>query len=302
MNSDNFLLEEYDIEQAKDICKSIDIDSVRQRAVANALAGAIAIKYFSPELEIDIESGLYNIPQVLDNYEISDVYIKNNYIDVRLYFNENDLCVPKSHYENDLQPVAYMFIKLDEDISGATVTGFIPADAIDTSVSYDGYYRVNESELMSFCDIDSLLTEVYESECPDDINRRIFAFLEGDNESVVDFYRLLINSREARLRLKKAAKADLVFNYVSTVKTPEEFSSNGETNDDNTTVIIGESNDVEELLSLDGPIVNLENDELEFVDGSEPFLENDAISLDNLQEDMENVDFLESSESLELGR
>ena len=87
MNNDNFLIEERDLEQARDICKYIIDSDVRNRAVANVLAGNIAEKYFT-EVSVDTKTGLHNIAAVLKDLEISDIYINKCYVDVRLYFKK----------------------------------------------------------------------------------------------------------------------------------------------------------------------------------------------------------------------
>ena len=67
MNTDNFLIENSDIEIAQNICKIIMNPSVRNRAVANVLAAEIEAKYFDKEkFQIDTESGLHNISKVLE--------------------------------------------------------------------------------------------------------------------------------------------------------------------------------------------------------------------------------------------
>ena len=145
MNNDAFLIENYDIELAQDICKTIENNDTRNRAVACVLGAKISEKYFT-ETEVDTKTGLHKIALVQERLEISDIYIKNNYIDVRDYFNDNELCVPKAHFDKETLPLAYMFIKLNEDLSGATVTGFVMPSVIDTSVEYNGYYAVNEAD------------------------------------------------------------------------------------------------------------------------------------------------------------
>ena len=89
MNTDNFLIEEEDLELAQDVCNIIKDETLRNRAVANALAANIARKFFTDfDGEVDSKSGLHNIGYMLENLDISDIYLKNNYIDVRVYFNE----------------------------------------------------------------------------------------------------------------------------------------------------------------------------------------------------------------------
>ena len=104
MNNDNFLIEESDLELAKDICKTLDDSDIRNRAVANALAADIASKYFT-EVEVDTSSGIHKIAQVLNDLDIADVYVKDTYIDVRIYFENSELCIPKSHFDRNVYQV-----------------------------------------------------------------------------------------------------------------------------------------------------------------------------------------------------
>ena len=220
MNNDNFLIEERDLELARDICKYIENPVIRNRAVANAIAGNVAEKYFT-EIEIDTASGLHNISYVLNNLEISDIYINNCYIDVRLYFNDNELCVPKILFDKGIEPSAFMFIKVTPDLAGGTVTGFALSNEIDMSAELNGYYKVNEDQLVSFYDIEPLLIDRQAQEFIDDIDQKVFSFLDGSLENVDEFYKELLSSKDARERLAIAAKAQNIFNFISITK-PEE--------------------------------------------------------------------------------
>lgn len=214
MNNDSFLIEEFDLDYAKNICKLIENPDIRNKAVANVAAASFAKKYFQ-DCEVDTESGLHNVCQVLENIDISDIYIKDNYIDVRLYFNDNELFVPKSHFDNNLLPVAYMFIKVGSDLSNGLVTGFITPSSVDTSIEYNGFYHVNEDELISFYDVESNLINKYEEDLPDNFENLVFDYLDNKLTEPSDFYKILIDSKEAREKLQKAAKAKIVFNFVS---------------------------------------------------------------------------------------
>ena len=78
MNTDNFLIEERDLELAQDICRLIPEEGIRNRAVANAVAANIAEKFFDKETyKVDSISGLHNIGAVLEDIDISDIYINN---------------------------------------------------------------------------------------------------------------------------------------------------------------------------------------------------------------------------------
>lgn len=215
MNTDNFLIEEKDLELAQEICKLIQNTDVRNRAIANAIAAKIAPKFFESD-NADFESGLHNIADVLNDIDIADIYINNAYIDVRVFFKEEEFGVPKAHFDNELTPAAYMFIKVSEDLSGASVIGFILPENIDTSKEINGYYPVEYDSLVSFYDIESNLIAEEDTYAVEE--KDIFAYLDGTIADKNQFYRDLIASKDGRLRLAKAAKAQYIFNFVSVVQ------------------------------------------------------------------------------------
>lgn len=263
MNNDAFLIENYDIELAQDICKTIENNDTRNRAVACVLGAKISEKYFT-ETEVDTKTGLHNIALVQERLEISDIYIKNNYIDVRVYFNDNELCVPKAHFDKETLPLAYMFIKLNEDLTGAMVTGFVMPSVIDTSVEYNGYYAVNEADLISYYDIEAMISEGFTYDIDDDILIPIFEYINGTIEDDGHFYRTLMASKEARQRLSETLSANHVYNYISQTKStePEEITENtaiDETIEENIVEEITPLEENTEILSLDTDEVIIEN-------------------------------------------
>lgn len=299
MNTDNFIIENDDIELAHDICKLITDDNIRNRAVANAIASNIATKYFDKDsFEVDIKSGLHNIGLVLEDIDISDIYIKNNYIDVRVFFSEDGICVPKAHFEKNLLPIAYMFIKINEDLSGASVVGFISPDNINPANDIDGCIQVREDELVSFYDIESLITTQDEIQEIDD--KDIFAFIDGTLNNKDEFYAKLLKSYDSRLKLAKATKAKEIFRFISVAKNDETILENESSNfepsvdsfDDNLLL------DEEDSLMLD---VTEEGEDLISADGSDEFqdLVDDNEDVELLQEESEDMPLLEDSEEEE---
>lgn len=264
VNNDNFLIEEKDLDFAKNICKSLPEDSVRCRAVANVLAASVAKKYFT-ELEVDTETGLHNIDLVLNNFDISDIYVKDSYIDVRIYFEENELCVPKVHFEKELLPLVYMFVKVSSELSEATVTGFILPSDIDQSNVKDGYIGVLESQLVSYYDVEPLFVESYEDDFPEDFEVLMFDYLDGILKDDKEFFKILISSRYCRNALKSAVNAQEVLANV------EELGENV-------------ANVVDEKLDTTS-----EKEEVSFVLEEEPDLFEDAV----LEEPIEQVEDLD---------
>jgi len=295
VNTDNFIIESSDIELAQNVCKMITDTSIRNRAVANAIAGSIASKFFDKDsYNVDSESGLHNIGIVLEDIDISDIYINNNYIDVRVFFNEEEISIPEAHFKNNLLPLAYMFIKINEDLSGASVIGFITPENVQKETLVDGCFHISEDSLQSFYDIEILLTNNDELEVSD---KDIFAYLDNSLEDKNNFYSELLKSREGRLKLAKAAKAKEIFKFVS-------VASDSVTEDiqDNDDLIF----DAEEDLLLDEDATSLdliEEIELSTGDGDD-FSELDENSepdnLEIISETEEDLINFEESEDLSI--
>ena len=212
MNNDTFLIEESDLELAKSICNKITDKKLRNRSYRNILASKIAKQYFT-EIELDVNSGLHNIDKVLEQIDISDVYINGSYIDVRLYFDADEILVPKQHFDNNLLPVAYMFIKVDEELSNATVSGFIAPENINQQLIVDNYFKLEEDDLQSFYDIESLIETNYD-EPEENIENLILNYIENSYVADNEFYIKLLKSESSRTLLIDCAKADNILKKV----------------------------------------------------------------------------------------
>ncbi len=224
VNNDKFLIEREDVVVAQNIAGTIVDRERRLSAVANVLAAKIAKRYFQ-DTEVDTESGMHNVAPILANIDISDIYIKDNYIDVRIYFNENELCVPKIHFDLDILPVAYMFIKVSEDISEAQVMGFVFPEDINTANNVNNYYFLNEDDLKSAYDMESRLITVEDDEYDSDFEKSVYDYLDGQDIDIKEFYKHLILSHSSRIYLQNASKAYYMYNLMF---------SEGNTQDENT--------------------------------------------------------------------
>lgn len=231
MNNDQFLIEDFVLEDSQKLCSGIKDKNLRNKSVSNVFAAKAADKYFS-DIEIDTKSGLHNVSKVLEDYEISDIYLKgNNYIDVRLFFNDGELFVPKSHYDFNVLPLAYMFIKVDEELDNASVAGFIFPENVDTTNDVSGYYKVDEAELVSFYDLESRLSTLDDVDLPENFEIEIFDYLDGKTKLTQELLVLLTQSKSAREFLYNAFIAKNRFEnivFISSVSQDEKADSDGE--------------------------------------------------------------------------
>lgn len=229
MNTVNFTIDAKDIEYAQDACKYISSPDVRNRAVANSLAANIAEKFFDKDnFSVDTESGLHNISIVLEDINIADIYVNNFYIDVRVYFHDSEMRIPKEHFTNNIVPSAYMFIKLDNDLFSGTVTGFLSPNNISNVQDEEGDYIVEPSQLTALDEIE--LVEINSSDDTTITDKQIFDYIDNKLLDKSRFFQGLILSRSARIKLAKAVKAQYIFNLIS---VPQKETENSENSPDN---------------------------------------------------------------------
>lgn len=296
MNNDTFLIEESDLELAKSICNEIIDKKLRNRSYRNILASKIAKQYFT-EIELDVASGLHNVDKVLEQLDISDVYINGSYIDVRLYFDANEILVPKQHFDNELLPVAYMFIKVDEELSSAIVSGFITPENIDRQLVIDNHFKIEENDLQSYYDVESLIETNYD-EPEDNIENLILNYIESSYIADNEFYNKLLKSESSRTLLIDCAKADDVLKkvFVSDNTSEEEqaiLNDNFEEALEPTELLEESSNDFE--LSMDNEENLLEQFDTESLDLTQSSIEKNNESNEDILEIIEETDINETN-------
>ena len=230
------VIDEANIEIAKGICCNIDDEATRNRALANIFAAKIARDFFK-NIDIDLESGLHNIPAILKYLDISDIYIKDNYLDVRIFFEGDVPSVPKSHYEKGILPLAYIFIKVDSNLSTGVVEGFLQPSKIDFLTENEEYCKIQMEDLVQFEELESiLLANNIEEQISIDQNLEIklFEFLD-ENLSLYEtdaVIRALLESRLLRLKLIDMSKVQSIFNFASKVSTDIDFNKDSLTLED----------------------------------------------------------------------
>lgn len=294
---DNIIIEENDLELAQTLCSAISDTDCRNRAVANVIGAKIAAKFFNPDVyNVDIDTALHNVAIVNEKYELSDIYVNNAYVDVRVYFTEEELCVPKSHFDTEVLPEAYMFIKLSQDLSSGTVTGFIFPNNINKENEKNNYYYVSETNLVTLYDVDSHFNNALDT--VELSTQLIYEYIEGslDTESENNLFKNLTKSKNARTIFIKTVKAQSVLNIISSVEIPEEPKNTVDSNEDLDNLYTSENNDTPASDNNDDSLL----EELEFSTEVTPSGSEVIDSLDNSEqaqnENSEQIDTLFTGE------
>jgi len=212
----NVSILEKDLGYAQSVCANISDADKRERAMANVIGAKIASGFFSSQdYTVDAESGIHNLGTIVEVFDIADLYVNNAYVDVRVYFQDDELKIPEMHFKTGILPTAYMFIKLGEDLRSGEVMGFILPKMVDKSNAHSGMIILSETDLSSFEQIKDSFNDV--KEYTEDLSEDIYEFLEGSLEPVgiVNLIKHLVKSKNGRIKLLKAIKAQSVFNIVS---------------------------------------------------------------------------------------
>ncbi len=147
-NQDITLTEKEVLEQARNSIRTIADNLLKTKAYYNALAANAVMQYLKDKglLRGEIVN-MHSSSKMLVDFEIADIQLPNLYIDVRAVFNENEIFIPKKHFENKLIPDIYLIMKLDDDLTNGTLLGFVEPAKINKQNQNDEYYFVNKSIL-----------------------------------------------------------------------------------------------------------------------------------------------------------
>ena len=122
--------------------------NTRNRVYVNTLGAEIVLKYLVAE-NIDI-SNIHNInriEKVPEEIDIADIMLPNIHIDVRVVYDENEIFIPKSHFEYNITPDIYIVIKPEKDYSRAEILGFFEPKLINKNNANKDYYFIEKEKL-----------------------------------------------------------------------------------------------------------------------------------------------------------
>ena len=125
----------------------------RKRAYASILAlySFLNILEKTP-YEIQKAMTLFRNPVINEQYEISDIYVNDWHLDVRVVTGGNAVLVPKIHYDSNIVPDFYVVIKVDSELKNAELIGFADTSICDKEPFDYHYYSIAFDSLISYDD------------------------------------------------------------------------------------------------------------------------------------------------------
>lgn len=123
----------------------------RKRAYSS-IAALYALINILEETDFDIQKSmtLFRNPVLNEQYEISDLYVNNWHIDVRIITDGNAFLVPKCHFDNDIVPDFYAVIKADTKLQSAELIGFAETKNLKKEGFNYLYFSCPNSQLIDY--------------------------------------------------------------------------------------------------------------------------------------------------------
>lgn len=143
-------IEEENIKEAEFMSRSFVDMETKNRAYINALGAELAMKYLASEgIKIENIHNIHSISKILESIDIADILLPNIHIDVRVIWNENQIFIPKSHFELEIKPDIYLVLKLDTKLKYVELLGYFKPQQINLKNCNDKYYFFAKDKLSS---------------------------------------------------------------------------------------------------------------------------------------------------------
>ncbi len=134
------------------IYSSLLSDSFQRKRAYASIVALYALINLAEKTDYDIQKSMtiFRNPILNEQYEISDLYINNWHIDVRIITKGNAFLVPKIHFDTNIVPDFYAVIKVDNNLTTAELIGFADTKNMPKEGFDYHYYSVSNNCLISY--------------------------------------------------------------------------------------------------------------------------------------------------------
>ncbi len=134
--------------EAEFMSRSFVNSTIKNRAYINALGAELVMKYLASEgIDISDTHNMHSISKILEKIDISDILLPNIHIDVRVIFDENQIFIPKTHFQLEITPDIYVVLKLAKDFSHVEFLGYFEPDSLNLKLCNNDYYFFEKEKL-----------------------------------------------------------------------------------------------------------------------------------------------------------
>ena len=190
---------------AKIYSSLIEDEFQRKRAYASIVA-LYSFLNFAEKTSNNIQKAmtLFRNPKVNEQFEITDLYINNWHLDIRVLTGGSAVLLPKLHYEYSIVPDFYVVIKVDKELKTAELLGFVDTKTTQPDAYDYNYKSIPLDKLISYNTfLEKTKTEKPENYTEDDhivFRENYLNFIDGNikQQQQITFLKHLFNCSECR--------------------------------------------------------------------------------------------------------
>ena len=197
----------------------------RKRAFASlVILSSIANFFMKQGLSVSGTKSLYKASKLSEEFEITDLYVNNWRLDIRLAMPGDYFYIPKSHYENEILPDYYIVATIDKDLKKPEFIGYVSPKELKTTTYNSLYYRANFDDLGEMSVLLQKLKQEKNYYCKEKDHRffhtKILTYFDNDadNYTKTKLLNHLLNCQSCRTELINFCGFDIIAkkleNYV----------------------------------------------------------------------------------------
>ncbi len=150
MNNNIIYIDQNEHTEANFMSRNFIKGEIKNRAYLNVLAAEGIMNLLAANgISVEDIHNLHSISRILENLDIADIMLENIYIDVRAVFDENQIFIPKSHFDLEVTPDIYVAVKISQELDNMEFLGFFKPEKINKENANELYYFINKSDLQA---------------------------------------------------------------------------------------------------------------------------------------------------------
>ena len=189
----------------------------RKRMYASlVIINSLADFFLQQHLKVSNTKNIYKVSKLCEEFEITDLYVNNWRLDIRLAMPDDSFYIPISHFENEILPDFYVVAAIDKDLQTPKFIGYVSPKNLKCEKYNSLYYKSNFDELK---DMSDLLQELKEEKSPGVnekdhrfFNTKILSYLddEADNFTKSKLINHILNCQSCRTELINFCGFDMI--------------------------------------------------------------------------------------------
>lgn len=134
------------------VYSSLIEDEFQRKRAFVAITALYALSNLINKSKVPVQKSMtiFRNPELNEKYEITDFYINDWHIDVRITTQSDNFLIPRIHEEYSIEPDFYAIVKVDSQLESAQLLGFLDPKTIKKEPLDYHYYNVLNNNLISY--------------------------------------------------------------------------------------------------------------------------------------------------------